>query len=300
MHDIIIIGAGVSGISAGIYASSRSDKVLILESQQIGGLISHVSTVTHYLGALPNETGAEFAKRLAKQAEQYKLQIKYEKVCQVKLAGSIKEVKTDKAVYQAKQVIIANGSHAKNLQIEGQEALMGTAYGLNAVKSAPNFRDKCVFVLGAGDGAIKEAIYLASLVKEVVVLNVNAKLTCVAEFKHKLAALENVQVWSNVRLQKLYGQAKLEAFDLLHTDSGELEHVSALGSGIFTYVGTSPNTEIYTELELKDGYIPVDSDMQTKLKGVFAVGDIRVKSVRQIATAVNDGTLAAIKACAQF
>lgn len=300
MYDIIIIGAGPAGLSAGVYASSRGKKVLILESQQVGGLISRVSTVTHYLGALENESGADFAKRLQEQAKHYGLRILSEKVVKVALRGSKKEIWTENAQYQTAKVIIANGSRPKDLHISGQAELIGKAYGLNAVQSARKWAGRRLFVIGAGDGAIKEAIYLANFAKEVIILNTEAKLACIKEFQTKLSHIANVKIWQQVQVQKLYGTEKLEAFDLLHLDNKQLEKIPAEDCAIFTYAGITPNSELYPELELVNGYIKTDANMQTNLEGVFAAGDIRAKQVRQIATAVHDGTVAAINACLQF
>lgn len=300
MYDLIIIGAGPAGLSAGIYAVSRGKKVLVLENKHIGGVISKVSTVTHYLGALVNESGADFARRMQKQAEHCGLLIHKEQVTRVHLQGEIKEVFTEKNQYSARKVIIANGSRPRDLHICGQEALAHRYYGLNAVESAKDWVGKSVYIIGAGDGAIKEAIYLSNFAKEVTVLNKTEHLTCVAEFQEKVSKLANVKIWKQVVVQKLYGVDKLQAFDLLHLDSGVVEKISAIDSAIFTYVGSIPNSDIYQELQLENGYIKTDEDMQTNIEGVFAAGDIRVKRVRQIATAVSDGTVAATVACSQL
>lgn len=300
MYDIIIIGAGPAGISAGIYAVTRGKNLLILESQNVGGMISKVSTVTHYLGALANESGADFAKRMQEQAKAYKLLIHPEKVVAVHLSDEHKEITTDVSKYQARKVIIANGCRPKDLAIIGKEALVGKTYGLNAVQAARKWAGKRLYIIGAGDGAVKEAIYLANFAKEVIILNTEAELACIAEFKEKVLRLPNVKIWQQVQVQQLYGTERLEAFDIVHLESGQRKRIAAIDCAIFTYAGTTPNTELYTELQLDNGYIVTNENLQTNIEGVFAAGDIRVKSVRQIATAVSDGTIAAIKACAQL
>ena len=270
MFDIIIIGGGPAGISAGIYAHTRGLKVLLLEQKSLGGLIAGVSVVTHYLGALPQENGRAFADRMALQAESYNLPVRYEQVKKTELAEHIKTVCTDKEEYRAKCVIIANGCHPLDLQIPGEKQLYGTYYGLNAVRDGQRFRKHRVFVVGGGDGAAKEALFLSTFVQEVVIVNLTAGLTCIDEFKQKIVQTPNITVWNNTSIQGIKGTNQLESITL--------------------------NSEIYPELHLQQGYINTDAKMQTELSGVFAAGDIRLKDVRQISTAVSDGTIAAINA----
>lgn len=296
MFDIIIIGGGPAGISAGIYAHTRGLKVLLLEQKSLGGLIAGVSVVTHYLGALPQENGRAFADRMALQAESYNLPVRYEQVKKTELAEHIKTVCTDKEEYRAKCVIIANGCHPLDLQIPGEKQLYGTYYGLNAVRDGQRFRKHRVFVVGGGDGAAKEALFLSTFVQEVVIVNLTAGLTCIDEFKQKIVQVPNITVWNNTSIQGIKGTNQLESITVWHRETGLSEEVEAQACGIFVYAGITPNSEIYPELHLQQGYINTDAKMQTELSGVFAAGDIRLKDVRQISTAVSDGTIAAINA----
>ncbi len=186
MYDIVIIGAGPAGISAGIYAVSRGKKTLIVEKRAVGGLIGNVSTVTHYAGIIEGETGTTFAKRLQKQAEEAGIEIIYETVQKVELNGNIKKVQTDHGVYEAKKVIIANGTTPRKLGIPGEKELDGIGMGLNAARDGKKYEGKHVYVVGGADGAVKEALYLANYAKLVTIIHFEETLGCIYSFAKKL------------------------------------------------------------------------------------------------------------------
>lgn len=296
MYDIVIIGAGSAGVSAGIYAKSRGKKVLIIEKEKIGGLIGRVSTVTHYAGIVNGETGISFSERLKEQAENAGIEIVYENVNNVDLKGDVKLVFTNKNLYKAKKIIIANGTRARKLGIEGELELEGKGIGLNAARDGKDYIGKNVYVVGGADGAIKEALYLAQFAKNVTIIHFEDSLGCIAEFKDKIKKTSNINVRLGSRLHAVYGKERVESLDISDEKTGSIETISDSGCGIFVYAGTVPNTELYTDLKLENGFIPVDEKMETEIKDVYAIGDIRVKPVRQVATAVADGTIAAINA----
>lgn len=296
MYDIVIIGAGPAGVSAGIYAKSRGKKVLIIEKEKIGGLIGRVSTVTHYAGIVNGETGISFSERLKEQAENAGIEIVYENVNNVDLKGDVKLVFTNKNLYKAKKIIIANGTRARKLGIEGELELEGKGIGLNAARDGKDYIGKNVYVVGGADGAIKEALYLAQFAKNVTIIHFEDSLGCIAEFKDKIKKTSNINVRLGSRLHAVYGKERVESLDISDEKTGSIETIADSGCGIFVYAGTVPNTELYTDLKLENGFIPVDEKMETEIKDVYAIGDIRVKPVRQVATAVADGTIAAISA----
>ena len=273
MYDVIIIGAGPAGISAGIYAVSRGQKALILEKNQVGGLIRRVSAVTHYAAIVEGETGESFAKRLRKQAENAGVEILKTEVKKVEFTGVEKRIYTEKECYCAKKVILANGTSPRKLGIPGEIELAGRGIGMNAAKDAMKYRGKHVYVIGGADGAVKEALYLAGVAEKVTIIHFEETLGCIAQF-----------------------QEKVESLEILDEKTGAIEIIEDSGCGIFVYAGTVPNTELYNEIRLDNGFLPTDENMQTEIPGVYAVGDIRVKQVRQVSTAVADGTIAAIHA----
>lgn len=296
MYDVIIIGAGPAGISAGIYAVSRGKKTLVIEKNQVGGLIGKVSTVTHYAGIVEGETGETFAARLKRQAEEAGIQMIQENVEKVELNGDIKKIYTNKGDYSAKKVILANGTTPRKLGIAGEEELAGRGMGMNAARDGKSYQGKHVYVVGGADGAIKEALYLAKFAEKVTIIHFEEKLGCIAEFREKVERSSNIEVRLHSRLHGVYGVEKVESLEVLDERTGAIEMIEDSGCGIFVYAGATPNTEVYTELRLEDGFIPADANMETEIKGVYAIGDIRVKQVRQVSTAVADGTLAAIHA----
>lgn len=296
MYDIIIIGAGPAGISAGIYAISRGKKVLVLEKAQVGGIIGKVSTVTHYTALQPRETGATFAARMKEQALAAGVEIAYETVTGVELAGDIKTVRTDKGVHQAPRIILANGGTPRKLGIPGEAELAGKGMSLNAPRDAQAYAGRNLYVVGGADGAVKEALYLAGFARRLTIIHFEDTLGCIPEFRNKVAAADNITLRLGSRLHGVYGDGQVERLEIADVHTGKVETVEDPGCGIFVYAGTTPNTQLYGELALQDGYILTNDKMETSLPGVYAAGDIRVKQVRQVATAVADGAIAAINA----
>lgn len=296
MYDIIIIGAGPAGISAGIYAVSRGKRTLILEKAQVGGIIGKVSTVTHYTAIEKQETGATFAARMKEQALQAGVEIVQAEAVHVALTGEVKSVTTDRGVYEAKRIILANGGTPRKLGIPGEKELVGKGMGMNAARDGADYAGKNVYVVGGADGAVKEALYLAGFAKQVTIVHFEDQLGCIAEFRQKVAAAGNISVRLASRLHAVYGQDQVERLEIASEQDGSIETIEDPGCGIFVYAGILPNTELYTELALEGGYIPTNDKMEAAIPGVYAAGDIRVKQVRQVATAVSDGAIAAINA----
>lgn len=297
MYDIIVVGAGPAGISAGIYGVSRGKRVLLLEKGEVGGLIGKVSTVTHYAGIVPGETGASFAARMREQAESSGVEIRQETVEQVRMEGEVKTVTTDRGQYECKKLILAGGSTGRKLGIPGEQELAGKGMGMNAAKHGADYAGKHVYVVGGADGAVKEALYLSGLAEKVTIIHFEPQLGCIAEFREKVKKAHNIQLMLNSRLHAVHGTTQVERLDIRSELDGSIITVEDPGCGIFVYAGTVPNTQLYPELDMVDGYIPVNEWMETKIPGVYAVGDIRVKQVRQVATAVADGAMAAVHAC---
>ena len=296
-YDIVIIGAGPAGISAAVYAKSRGLDVLLLEKKKVGGLIGNVSTVTHYAGIMQKETGETFAKRLEEQAISAGVEIAYEEVVKVTLEGDVKKVETNQAVYEATAVILANGTTPRKLDIPGEKELCGNGIGLNAARDGKRYEGKNMYVVGGADGAIKEAIYLAQFAKKLTIIHFEEKLGAIDEFMEKIDQLSNVEVKLETRLTGVFGDGHVQRLELTHVNTKEKEIIEDDGCGIFIYAGSMPNTKLYPELKVQDGFIPVNARMETEISGVYAAGDICVKQVRQVATAAADGAIAAINAC---
>lgn len=296
MYDILIIGAGPAGISAGIYAVSRGKKTLVLEQAQVGGIIGKVSTVTHYTALQAQETGATFAARMKEQAQAAGVEIAYETVTGVGLTGDVKTVHTDKGTHQARRVILANGGTPRKLGIPGEIELAGKGMGLNAPRDGAAYAGKNIYVVGGADGAVKEALYLASFARQLTIIHFEDQLGCIPEFRNKIAAADNIKLCLGSRLHAVHGTDQVERLEIISEHDGTVQTIEDPGCGIFVYAGVTPNTQLYTELDLQDGYIVTNDKMETSVPGVYAAGDIRAKQVRQVATAVSDGAIAAINA----
>lgn len=261
----------------------------------MGGLIGTVSTVTHYAAIVEGESGRSFAARMKEQALSAGVEIRYENVIETKLAGEIKKVVTDKQTYESKTLILANGGSGRMLGISGED-LNGVR--LNAPKDGLDYKGKHVYVIGGADGAVKEALYLAQIAGKVTIVCVEDELICIQEFKDKVVTHDNIEIMPHASLTAVYGKEAVEELEFTDNQTGEKQRVRDTDCGVFVYAGIIPNTQMYTELKLDGGYIPVDESMQTEVRGVFAAGDICVKQVRQVATAVSDGAIAGIHAAA--
>lgn len=254
-----------------------------------------VSTVTHYTAIVQEESGKTFARRMKEQALNAGVEIRYENVMETKLKGEIKKVVTDKGSYESKTLILANGGSGRMLDIPG-ESLKGVR--LNASKDGLNYKGKNVYVIGGADGAVKEALYLSEIAGKVIIVCVEDELACIQEFRDKIVTHDNIEIMPHSSLTAVYGNEAVEELEFTDNKTGRKQIVKDAECGVFVYAGIVPNTQMYTELKLENGYIPVDESMQTEIPGVFAAGDIRVKKVRQVATAVADGAIAGIQAAA--
>lgn len=296
MFDILIIGAGPAGVSAAIYAASRGKKVKIIEKKSVGGMISNISTVTHFVGALENESGDKFSERLLSQLKLYNIDLSFEEVLKVELNEESKKIFTKSNQYETKKLIIAAGTSPRKIDAINSENLRAKGMYMNALRDGEKYRDKKVFVVGGADGSVKEALYLSKIAKEVNIIHFEDKLACINEFESKIEKSKNINILLNSKLYKVDGNEKLESLEILNLKTDKITTIKEENMGIFVYAGSTPNTKIFDALEKDNSYIIVDENMQTNIKGVYAIGDIRVKNIRQISTAVSDGTIAAIHA----
>ena len=284
MYDVIIIGAGPAGLTAGIYSKRANLKTLILEKESIGGQISSSPLVENYPG-LKSVTGAELSNNFFEQALSLGVDLEIEEVIKIE-DGKIKKVITDSNTYETKAIIIATGAKHKKLGLENEEELIGNGVHFCAACDGAFYKDKIVAVVGGGNSAVQNAIYLSSLCKKVYLIYIKEELECEKVLLETINKKNNIELYSNSTITKFIGNP-LEK--IIINDNMEKEV-----DGAFISIGLDANTEIINNIleTNKYKYIITDECKTTK-KGIFVAGDCREKNVRQVTTAVNDGTIAA-------
>ncbi|NMB13930.1 MAG: FAD-dependent oxidoreductase [Gallicola sp.] len=294
MYDVIIIGSGVAGLTAAIYARSRSLKTAVFEKEEnVGGIIRGVSFVTHYPGVSYNERGDEFVSKIEDQTRDAGAEIIHEEVTKVDLNADPKVVYTNNGKYEAKKIVIANGTAPRKLDCHSEDN--DTLISYDAFADSSKAFGKEVFIVGGSDGAVKESIFLASLANKVHITHQGEALTAIEAFQNEVNSKNNIEVHLNTRIDSISGESGNVTVKLRDVKTDEITEVSG-DHYVFAYIGGVPNTVLYEGLDLTDkGYIVIDKNMKTNIDGVYAAGDIVDNDVRQISTAASEGTIAAIR-----
>ena len=290
MYDIIIVGAGPAGLTAAIYARRSNKKILVLEANSYGGQIVNTLDIENY----PVEShisGFDFATKLYNQAKDLGSEIKFERVLEIKNYDDKKEVITQKNTYETKSIILATGAENRKLGIEKEKELTGKGVSYCATCDGAFFKSKDVAVVGSGNTAVEDALYLSNIVNKVYIIirgnTFKADEVSVNELKEK----ENVEIIYNSNVTKLNGENKLESIVINDKDKLDV-------SGLFIAIGRTPENENFKNLINVDdyGYIIAKEDCHTNIEGIFVSGDNRTKELRQLVTATSDGAIAATEA----
>ena len=294
MYDIIIIGAGPAGLTAAIYARRASKNVLVLEAKSYGGQIINTLDIENY----PVEahiSGFDFATKLYNQTKELGAEIKFEKVVDIKDKGQVKEVITTKNTYTSKAVIIATGSENRKLGIEKEDELIGKGISYCATCDGAFFRKKNVAVVGGGNTALEDALYLSDLVNKVYLIHRRDEFRGEESTVRRLKEKENIEFVYNSNVTKLNANERLESIEVTNKD-GSTRTIEV--DGLFVAVGRIPENENFAKLINLDnsGYIIANEDCKTNVAGIFVAGDNRAKEVRQLVTATSDGAIAATAA----
>ncbi len=298
MYDVAIIGAGPAGISALMYSVARGQKCIIFESGEVGGLIRRVSKVSHYVGLIPDETGESFTARLKQQLRETGSELVREPVIEIiqAAAGFVVKGLTDSHI--AKTVIFAQGSTPKPLDIRDEEKL-----GVRLRHGDPkDLKDREVFVAGGSDGAAKEALAIAEVARRVHLVQIADKLLAIHEFRKQIAAKENIEVHLGSEIVGLDGGQDCITKVSLSTPEGlkTFETDPYDPYYVYSYIGQTPNAGLlhnFRGVEFDEqGYVVAPENGKLPVPGLYVAGDLRAKPVRQLATAVADGCLAAIAA----
>lgn len=293
MYDIIVVGAGPAGLTAAIYARRAAKSVLVLEANSFGGQIINTPDIENYPAAM-HISGFDFANNIYNQAVELGAEIKFEKVVSIS-DGEEKTVNTRKNKYTCKALILATGSENRKLGVEGEDELVGRGISYCATCDGNFYRGKIACVVGGGNTAIEDALYLSDIAKKVYLIHRRDEFRGEEASVARLKQRENVEFVLNSNVTKLNAEGKLESIEV--TDkSGSVRTIET--DGLFVAVGRIPENQNFAGVIDLDssGYIVAGEDCRTNVPGIFVAGDNRVKNVRQLVTATADGAVAATEA----
>ena len=296
MHDIVIVGAGVAGLSAAIYGLRAGKSVLLFEEKTYGGQIINTPEIENYPG-IKKVSGFEFATNLYEQATELGEEVKYEKVLGIIDNSDKKIVKTDSGEYETKAVILATGAKNRPLGIDREQELIGAGVSYCATCDGAFFRGKDVAVVGGGNTALEDAQFLSNYCNKVYVIHRRDSFRGETKHVDVLKSKPNVEFILDSNVTKLIGEERLEAIEVSNKKTGDKREISV--AGVFVAIGQMPDNEAFDELVATDdyGYIEAGEDCKTGTEGIYVAGDCRTKTVRQLTTAAADGAVAALAAC---
>ena len=291
MYDTIIIGAGPAGMTAALYAARSNLKVALIEGGLPGGQMNNTSDIENYPG-YANISGPELAEKMFEPLENLGVEHLYGFVKNIENHGDVKKVITDNEEFGTRTVIVATGSKHRLLGVPGEEELNSRGVSYCAVCDGAFFRDQDLLVVGGGDSAVEEAIFLTQFAKTVTIVHRRDELRAQKVLQDRAFANEKINfIWDSV-VKEIKGENRVESVVIENVKTGQVTE-QAFG-GVFIYVGLDPVSDFVQELQIRDqaGWIVTDDHMKTSVAGVFAAGDVRQKDLRQVTTAVGDGAIA--------
>jgi len=300
LYDVIIIGGGPAGLSAGIYAGRGLLKTLIIEKSKHGGQAAITNEIDNYPGAVLEETGPSLIDKMVKQAERFGVEFVTDDISDVKLDEDVKSLVGSKGEYNARSVIIATGAFPRVLGCKGERELTGKGVSYCATCDAAFFEELEVYIVGGGDSAVQEALFIARFARKITFIQNLPELTAAKSLQAKVLNDPKFSfVYNSVVVELKGDEGLLDTIIIKNEATGELTEFKADEEdgtfGIFVFIGLIPRTEIFfDQVEMDRGYILTDENMRTNVRGIYAVGDCRVKPLRQVVTAANDGAIAAM------
>ncbi|MBI3397662.1 MAG: thioredoxin-disulfide reductase [Deltaproteobacteria bacterium] len=293
MYDLIIIGGGPAGLTAGIYAQRARLKTLLLEKEVIGGQIAVSDIIENYPG-FPSISGAGLMEKFEQHARGLGLEIKLTDVTDVQDKGKTKIVKTSEGDFITKTVIVATGAKPKRLGVPGEKEFTGKGVSYCATCDGPFFKGQRVLVVGGGDTAAKEALYLSRIANKIYLAHRRDQLRAEKIIQEKVLSIPNIEMlWSHV-LKSMHGKIGVEKAVLQNLKDNAIKELDV--EGVFIFVGINPTADFVDVEKDKNGFIKTDQNMQTSIKGIFVAGDCRTTPLKQVSTAVGDGAIAAFMA----
>ena len=292
IYDMIIIGGGPAGYSAALYAARAGLDVIVIERMSVGGQMALTDVIDNYPGFDEGVDGFTLGMKMQAGAERFGAKTEYASVIEVALSESPKRIVTDSVEFFGKSVVVATGANPRRLGVDGEEELVGRGIHYCAHCDGRFYKGKTVAVVGGGNSAAEDALYLSHLAKKVYLIHRRDSLRATKIYHEPLLRAENVEFLWDSSVSDFSVDGRINGVIVENLKSGEKSEISI--DGLFVSIGRSPATELFGELELdKNGYIVADESTRTNIEGVFAVGDVRTKALRQVVTAVSDGATAA-------
>lgn len=290
MYDVIVIGGGPGGMTAALYSLRAGRKTLIFEEKTFGGQMAETPVIENMPGS-PDAEGWKLAMEFSGQVEKLGPEICYERITKLVPQDGFTEVCTDKSCYQARKVILAMGVKRNKLGVPGEEKFSGRGVGWCAVCDGAFYRGQTVAVVGGGNTALEDALYLSNLAQKVYLLVRKETFRAQQVLVEQVLSRENIEVRFETTVKEIQGDTRVT--EILVERQGKLETLPL--SGLFVAIGLSPDKTLYEGIVETDpnGYIEAGEDCRTSVPGIFAVGDVRTKEIRQIVTAIADGAIAA-------
>lgn len=292
IYDLIIIGGGAAGYSAALYAARGGLDTVVIESISPGGQMALTDVIDNYPGFDEGIDGFTLGMKMQSGAEKYGAQTVYGEVTEVSVAKEIKEITVDGALYFARSVVIATGASPRKLGIESEARLSGSGVHYCGHCDGRFYRGRDVAVIGGGNSAVADAVYLSRLARRVYLIHRREELKAEALLRNSLAKCDNVEFIKNATLKEINGEERVDSINIALAD-GEERVVSV--DAVFVSIGREPRSELFRDEVAIDkyGYIVADETTRTNVDGVFAAGDVRTKALRQVVTAAADGAVAA-------
>ena len=302
IYDVIVLGAGPAGNTDGLYAGRARLSTLIIEKGQDGGQIAITNEIENYPGQVEGDSGPSLIARMTKQCEHFGVERVSDMIKEVQLTGPVKKLIGVKGEYEAKCVIIATGAFPRPIGCKNEGKFVGKGISFCATCDASFFQDLEVYVVGGGDAAVEEAMYLTKFARKVTIIHRRDELRAAKSIQEKAFKNEKLHFMWNTVVDEVDGEDDiLSKMIVKNTKTGELTTIEADEDdglfGLFGFIGLLPKSDLFEGvIDMDKGYIKTDDNMHTNVEGVYAAGDIRVKSLRQVVTAAADGAIAAMQA----